>query len=864
MTRWREVTAKSPCPACGGVDWCAWTPDDATLKCERSPVSPPGMTLIRAKDGGGLFRSTEAGANRAVRSGRSRVLQLDWEAESERYIAAMRPAQLLELASRLGVRPESLSVLEVGWASREDLLRMRAGGAGWPEQYPDGAFTFPERDGAGRICGFSLRAKDGRKGAPGRKVGGRRGLIIPNTFSQREDPVLVVEGASDVAACECLGLAAVGRPSNAGGSEHLIRLLEGREVLVVGERDTKPTGAWPGRDGAKQVSRRMATEWNSPVTWTLPPATAKDLRAWLTDRVTAGLGLSDANARGAAGLELLKELRAIAEEEKPAARPSQSELLVRLALECYRLGLNEAGEPFAVKRDGPNAALMFRGSRDALRSVLAREYRRRYATTPNASALADALTVLQGEAHDCSPEPVHLRLARHQDGIILDLGDAEGTAVFVRPGRWDVLEKSPVLFRRTALTGELPEPQRGGDPAQLRELLNVSDETWPLVLGWLAAAFIPDIPHAILMLGGIQGTGKSTVARMLVGIFDPSPAMLRSPPKEPEQWAIAAAGSWGIVIDNVSTVPVWWSDALCKAVTGDGWIRRKLYTDGELAVLSFRRVVALTSIDPGALRGDLGDRLPLVELDEIDESKRQDETRLERLYTDRRPMILGALLDVLSRVLEKLPDVDLPARPRMSDFARVQAAVDEVVGSDGLSRYLSQRDRIARDVLDGDAVAVAMIALMESLPTWRGSPTELYERITPKTPSRNWPKNASCLSGQLKRLAPALKTVGLRVVHDRESSAGRRRFILIERVEKNAVRGVQPSNDSDSEDAEWDSAWSVPDGVRTATDGNVVGAPSGGNGSDDPEEAMVPVRSDGPDGSDGNSRRSSKREVLEL
>jgi hypothetical protein len=53
-----------------------------------------------------------------------------------------------------------------------------------------------------------------------------------------------------------------------------------------------------------------------------------------------------------------------------------------------------------------------------------------------------------------------------------------------------------------------------------------------------------------------------------------------------------------VVLDNISGIPDWLSDALCRAVTGDGMVRRRLYENDDLTVLAFRRVVALTSIDP--------------------------------------------------------------------------------------------------------------------------------------------------------------------------------------------------------------------------------------------------------------------------
>jgi hypothetical protein len=465
-------------------------------------------------------------------------------------------------------------------------------------------------------------------------------------------------------------------------------------------------------------------------------------------------------------------------KDKKAEQVSQAEKLVRLALELYRIGRAEGDEPFAVPHDGPNVALMFRGSRDALRSALAREYRRRHGTTPNASALADALTALQGEAYEQTPEPVYLRLAEHAGGIVLDLGGADGRAVVIRSGGWELVDKSPVLFKRTALTGTLPEPERGGDLAELRGLLNVTDNSWPLVVSWLTAALLPNIPHPVLMLGGQQGDGKTTMARMLVSLFDPSPALLRSQPREPEAWALAAAGSWGVVVDNVSYVTGWWSDALCRACTGDGWVRRRLYTDGELSVVSFKRVVVLTSIDAGALRGDLGDRLLLVDLEPIDDNQRRTESDLDAAYAALRPRLLGALLDLLAAVLARLPSVG-HAPCRMADFGRVLMALDAELGTDALALYLAQRGRIAGDVLEGDPVGVTIVTMFSAVSRWSGTAAELLARITSERPGFGWPKNARALAGRLRRLIPALQVAGILVqTGDREAGTGRRLWHL--------------------------------------------------------------------------------------
>jgi hypothetical protein len=43
------------------------------------------------------------------------------------------------------------------------------------------------------------------------------------------------------------------------------QLLHGRRILVVGERDQKPDGPWPGRDGAQRVASEIARVWDRAV-----------------------------------------------------------------------------------------------------------------------------------------------------------------------------------------------------------------------------------------------------------------------------------------------------------------------------------------------------------------------------------------------------------------------------------------------------------------------------------------------------------------------------------------------------------------------------------------------------------------------
>lgn len=472
---------------------------------------------------------------------------------------------------------------------------------------------------------------------------------------------------------------------------------------------------------------------------------------------------------------------------------SQADRLVKLAQARYRLARTERGEPFGVPHDGPAIPRMLRGEAQSLRAELAAAYTAEHAKAPSSQGLADALTVLEGQALTAPVESLGLRVARCNEGITVDLGDDTAEAAVLTSAGWRT-STSPVLFRRTPLTAAMSRPRSDGRLDALRDLINVSDDTWPLLAAWLVAALIPDIPHPIPLLTGEQGTGKSTAARMLAGLVDPSPAQLRTAPRDVEGWVVAASGSWIVPLDNVSTIPEWLSDALCRAVTGDGLVRRQLYTSEQLSVLSFRRVVMLTAIDPGALRGDLADRLLTVDLERIPPHRRRLDHELERRYLQQRPTILGGLFDLACQVLAALPTIDLDQYPRMADFAEVVAAVDQVLGTRALATYVGQSHRLAEDVVEADRVAAAVRALVERTGGFEGTAGELLERITPEDRDerrelpKDWPTTAQHLGQQLKRAAPALRAVGIAV--DNERSKRTRRWVLYRETAQEAVTSV--------------------------------------------------------------------------
>ena len=446
---------------------------------------------------------------------------------------------------------------------------------------------------------------------------------------------------------------------------------------------------------------------------------------------------------------------------KPHEGPSAATKLARIAQDRYTFGVSDTGEPYALPLDGPRIVKMLRGA-GSLRAELASAFLSDFGNPPPQQALADALMAIEGIALAGKAKPLALRVADSHGALWLDIGDDTGELVRIAREGWQIVSEAPVLHRRTALTAALPTPATDGDLSALWSLLNIAAPDRPVLVAFLVATLMPNMPHPILLLTGEQGTGKSTAARIIASVVDASTVQLRKPPRDLDSWTTAAVGSHVVAVDNLSTLPDWLSDALCRASTGDGDVRRRLYTDGDLHVISFRRVVILNGIDLGDVRDDLADRLVTVDLHRIEETARAKDDDLTQRWQAAAPLILGGLLDLTARVLAILPSVHLERSPRMADFAHVLAAVDQIEGTDGLNRYRALAGELARDAVTSDPVLLALTSTI-SIP-WDGPAAELLDILTATLhdgrPPKGWPSGARVLTSLLKRRAPSLRRLG--------------------------------------------------------------------------------------------------------
>ena len=483
--------------------------------------------------------------------------------------------------------------------------------------------------------------------------------------------------------------------------------------------------------------------------------------------------------------------------------PKQADLLIELAQES---------ELFHSPDATAFADLVVNGHRETwpvrtkgFRRWLARRFFETTGGAPNSEALQSALNVIEAKAHFDGPKrDVHIRIGGLGDKLYLDLGDEAWRAVEIGSDGWRVVDEPPVWFRRAAGMQALQTPEPGGSIETLRHFLNVQGgNDLILVVAWALAVLRNRGPYPVLVLSGEQGSAKSTFCAVLRSLLDPNTAPLRALPREDRDLFISANNGHVLAFDNVSGLPAWISDTLCRLATGGGFAVRQLYTDQDEVLFHAARPVILNGIEDIVTRPDLADRAIFLTLEAIPEERRRPEKELWAEFNAARPQLLGTLLDAVSHGLNRLPDTRLDSLPRMADFALWATACETALWPTGTfgAAYAGNRDEAVDSVIEADPVGSAIRSLIGTRTEWTGTASELLgaldEEVGEKVrKSKAWPSSARALSGRVRRAATFLRKVGIDITFEREGRARTRTIRIARKPECAPTRPSAPSASS--------------------------------------------------------------------
>lgn len=384
------------------------------------------------------------------------------------------------------------------------------------------------------------------------------------------------------------------------------------------------------------------------------------------------------------------------------------------------------------------------------------------------------------------------RVAEHDGRLYLDLGCPRWRAVEIAAvGGWRVIDAVPVKFLRSRGMGAMPEPEAGERIELLREFVNVESEAdFRLILAFLAVALRPSGPFPILIITGEQGAAKSTLAKIVRLLVDPNVSPSRGAPRDERDLFVSASNSWMLVYTNLSNVPVWLSDALCRLTYGEGFATRQLHSDRDEMIFAGARPIVLNGIGNLTARPDLAERAVSITLIRISDDQRRDEREFWTAFEAVWSKILGALFDAVAGGLRHLPNIWLDRLPRMADFAKWAEACAPGFGWEP-GEFLRDYEENRTEAVAAAAEASPLVPAIEAVlgragldaAGFDGTATELLKRLDEacgdgERKQQWYPKTASQIGSALTQIAPLLRPRGIEFRRYKVGRGRERRIVL--------------------------------------------------------------------------------------
>lgn len=486
---------------------------------------------------------------------------------------------------------------------------------------------------------------------------------------------------------------------------------------------------------------------------------------------------------------------------------SKAAALIAIGTETCDFFLDQHGAAFAwVKNPGRVLSLASR----EFRGLITHQFYMKYGDAAGNEAVAACINVLAAMAY-ARKERIELFTRVFFDEtrgkLLVDVCNGENECIKITTEGWSASVLTEPRFRR--FSHMAPLHAESGSANDLKEVIssfrlkNEDDEV--LLVAFVGTAFIPNIPHVILLLHGPQGSTKTTATTALRRLVDPSSLASLSPSDRHQEFVQQLAHNYFVPFDNVGRLRAWQVDNLCRAATGEGFVKRQLYTDEDDLIFAYRRVIALNGINYPAYRGDFLDRSLPVELSRVPRGERKEDRVVQGWLARKAPLALGAIFDGLSRALGTVDQIraELKELPRMADFVVWGEAFCRAVGYPPLqfyNRYMERIGETSSAVLENDVIAELILLLMEDArflpryltkdisggpPHYEGTASDLLKALSAINDEakfadrKEMPASPRMLSAVINELAADLADAGYKVVRKKVGKGGTRRIFIV-------------------------------------------------------------------------------------
>ena len=428
---------------------------------------------------------------------------------------------------------------------------------------------------------------------------------------------------------------------------------------------------------------------------------------------------------------------------------------------------SQGGEPCASIPSSVDSRRVLPLRSADFRDWLTDNYYAEYETAPSALALRAVLRTLEARAHspNSPAQKVDHRIGFEGDPfapsrVFLDLANPEGQILEITSQGWSIANNLARPFRHSPSTLALPAPQSPiPDPGpSLFDLFHLSPTAQIRTMFWLLAALRPTGPYPILVLRGPASSGKSTLARALRNLIDPSSAPLRRLPHTDRELLHLAQHNWILVFDHVHRIPIQISEALCALASGDALeTAQPDYRDAAVAEIA-RPIILVAPHDeaqsPWMPTRSLSARSLTLDLAAFPEPRAESS-----VWSDFEPFrapLLATLADAVSTALRHIRDIGLsdgafPHVSRFPDSVAWAAAAAPALGlhAAAIIEAISTSDSMWLGV---DPLRDTLYSLLAPHPTWSGDSSTLLSRLRSLAPLATLPSTPKSLLQSLARI----------------------------------------------------------------------------------------------------------------
>jgi hypothetical protein len=249
---------------------------------------------------------------------------------------------------------------------------------------------------------------------------------------------------------------------------------------------------------------------------------------------------------------------------------------------------------------------------------------------------------------------------------------------------------------------------------------------------WLFAVAFPDLMPSkpMLLCEGERGSGKSVAVQLIQRVIHGEQKTHQVSKNDEKDFGVKILRSPICLLDNMDNFVDWLQDTLAAFTTGEGWTRRKLFTDDQEVKVQPQGFIAITTRNPITFkRDDIADRCVILRLE-----RREDNQALSLLFRrvfDERAVLFGEWLWYLNEIVKEIRAGTLTkhaqkSRHRLADFAALAHVIGKVIGAsyDEVSEMLTAM-QAERDVLvtEGDP-------LVDLLDRWLENTNNVGKAVT--------------------------------------------------------------------------------------------------------------------------------------